>query len=305
VSALQTFSQDLSGGNGASCFGKDIVALALGNQTATPERASGLSEFSTLLSLMRFVVSEVAVSVLQHRGLTGETRDVLSFTLRRGFPKGRKQLHIIAVDGIPRGEEITVTEASDSVLILPKSERALHMFGQPGIECPCKRCQRGNEEEDQRIQATLHRLHATLAVRPPTDESTKEAMQCLKDLDKLLPFSMVVKAKAKVLLASAFSELSQRAAWQEESRGANVIQWTGLDATAQEQRLKDTKKLYETAAKDFEYLLGQEALAVLERIEVGYGPVHDQHKMLSKYAREREQREQQPPRESAAPPRVD
>jgi len=208
------------------------------------------------------------------------------FTLRRGYPKGRKQLHIIAMDGIPRGEEITVTEVSDSVLVLPKVERTLRLYGRSGIVCECKRCLRGDDKEDQKMQATLTRLQCLLAVRPPTDESTKEALQCLKDLDKLLPFSMEVKAKAKVLLASAFGELSHRAAWQEETRGANVIQWTGLDASAQEQRLKDTKKLYETAAKDFEYLLGQDALTILDRLEVGYGPVHDQHKMLSKYARE-------------------
>merc|ERR1712039_543139 len=106
--------------------------------------------------------------------------------------------------------------------------------------------------------------------------------------DKLLPFSMQMKAKSKVLLASAFGELAQRAAWQEDNKGANIIQWVGLDAENQEQRLKDTKKLYETAAKDFEYLLGQDALAILQRLEVGYGPVHDQHKILAKYTKEKE-----------------
>lgn len=56
----------------------------------------------------------------------------------------------------------------------------------------------------------------------------------------------------------------------------------------QEQRLRDTKKLYETAAKDFEYLLGQDALGILQRLEAGYAPVHDHHKMLAKYnARDR------------------
>merc|ERR1712187_845888 len=91
--------------------------------------------------------------------------------------------------------------------------------------------------------------------------------------------------------------LSQRAAWQEENRGANIIQWTGLDAENQEQRLKDTKKLYETAGKDFEYLLGQDALGILKRLEVGYGPVHDQHKMLAKYQKEKLREAEKPPSE--------
>jgi len=211
------------------------------------------------------------------------------FTLKRGFPKGRKQLHIIAIDGIPRGEEITVTEADESVLVLSKEERLQRMFGTSGFTCECKRCLAGGaEEEDERISCALGRLRSLLDVRPPTDESTKEALQTLKELDKLLPFSMVLKAKAKVLLASTFGELSHRAAWQEESRGANVIQWTGLDASAQETRLKDTKKLYETAAKDFEYLLGQDALGILKRLEAGYGPVTDQHRILAKYTREKD-----------------
>merc|ERR1711933_182073 len=71
-------------------------------------------------------------------------------------------------------------------------------------------------------------------------------------------------------------------------KGANIIQWVGLDVTSQEQRLKDTKKLYETAAKDFEYLLGQDALGILKRLEAGYGPVNDQHRILAKYARDRD-----------------
>jgi len=45
--------------------------------------------------------------------------------------------------------------------------------------------------------------------------------------------------------------------------------------------------LYETAGKDFEYLLGQDALPILKRLEVGYAPVHDQHKMIAKYQKEK------------------
>merc|ERR1712086_539788 len=65
-----------------SCFCKDIVALAQGDQTTRPEMASGLSGASALLSLMRVVVSQVAVSACQHCGLKGETRDVLSLRFR-------------------------------------------------------------------------------------------------------------------------------------------------------------------------------------------------------------------------------
>merc|ERR1712194_492551 len=65
-----------------SCFCKDVVALAQGDQTARPEMASGLSGSSALLSFRRYVTSAVAVSVWQHRGLKGETRDVLSLHIR-------------------------------------------------------------------------------------------------------------------------------------------------------------------------------------------------------------------------------
>merc|ERR1719316_2068211 len=83
-------------------------------------------------------------------------------------------------------------------------------------------------------------------------------------------------------------ELSNRAAWQEDCKEANIIKWTGLNPEAQEQRLKATKKLYESASKDFEYLLGQDAIDILDKLEVGYSPVADQHKMVSKYNRDRE-----------------
>ena len=134
-----------------------------------------------------------------------------------------------------------------------------------------------------RIRYLFAKLSATLAVQPPTDSSTATAQECLRELDQLLPFSMQTKAKAKVLLATSLGELSQRAAWQQDNRPANIVLWTGLDPESQEQRLKDSKRLYETAGKDFEYLLGQDALPILERMESGYAPVQDQHKMLTKY----------------------
>mmetsp|Transcript_79929 Transcript_79929/g.232032 ORF Transcript_79929/g.232032 Transcript_79929/m.232032 type:complete len:457 (-) Transcript_79929:38-1408(-) len=226
------------------------------------------------------------------------------FTLRRGFPKGRKQLHVIATDGIPRGEEITVSEEAEATLLLPKSERAKRLFGGSGQQCSCVRCCGDEEKQEERIGVVMTRLHKLLGIRPPTDESTKEAFSCLKELDVLLPFSMVSKAKAKVLLASLFSELSHRATWQEENRGGNIIQWTGLDAESQEQRLRDTKKLYETAAKDFEYLLGQDALGILQRLEAGYAPINDHHKLLAKYTKREPNgnASESPPPAVAAPP---
>eukprot|EP00405_Crypthecodinium_cohnii_P053146 CAMPEP_0206601886 /NCGR_PEP_ID=MMETSP0325_2-20121206/46946_1 /ASSEMBLY_ACC=CAM_ASM_000347 /TAXON_ID=2866 /ORGANISM="Crypthecodinium cohnii, Strain Seligo" /LENGTH=469 /DNA_ID=CAMNT_0054114043 /DNA_START=75 /DNA_END=1481 /DNA_ORIENTATION=- len=234
-----------------------------------------------------------------------------AFSLRRSYPWGRRLLHVTALEGVAKGEEITISEESESVLCLPFLERSTKLFAGSGVRCDCSRCleegalvkfkdmqddQNEDEEQDEAwkpapgpsIPETLSRLHALLAIRPPTDESTKEATICLKTLDKLLPFSMQIKAKAKVMLASALGELNNRAAWQEGNQGANIIQWTGLDAEGQEARLRETKRLYETAAKDFEYLLGQDALAVLQRIEAGYNTVRNQHKVVSKYTRDRE-----------------
>ncbi|CAE8683734.1 unnamed protein product, partial [Polarella glacialis] len=210
------------------------------------------------------------------------------FTLHKGFPRGKKMLHTINLEGIARGEEITVSYVDESVLILPKVQRSVRMFATASMSCTCRRCGDSNEEEDERIRYLFGKLMASLAVKPPSDDSAATALRSLNELDKLLPFSMQAKAKAKVLLASILGELSQRAAWQEENKSANIIQWTGLDAESQEQRLKDTKQLYETAAKDFEYLLGQDAMTILARMESGYVPVQDQHKMLAKYSREKE-----------------
>lgn len=221
------------------------------------------------------------------------------FTNRHGFPRGKKVLHVIGYAGIPKGEEITVSLCSESLLMLPRVTSNPQVSSEAGLE------EAGSEQADARAKETFERLQSLLAVKPPTDESTAEAQQCLKELDRLLPFSMLLKAKAKVLLAASLGELSQRAAWQEESRDANIIHWTGLDAERQEQRLRDTKKLYETAAKDFEYLLGQDALAILKRLEAGYGPVHDQHKMLAKYAREKGEKQEQPTQEALGPEPAD
>mmetsp|Transcript_13998 Transcript_13998/g.31856 ORF Transcript_13998/g.31856 Transcript_13998/m.31856 type:complete len:443 (-) Transcript_13998:126-1454(-) len=213
------------------------------------------------------------------------------FTLRKGYPRGKKMLHVIHLEGIQRREEITVSHVEDCLLLQPKVQRSLRLPGIRSTGCPCKRCMANNEESDERIRYLFRKLMAALAARPPTDASTAAAQEGLRELDELLPFSMLCKAKAKVLLASALGELSHRAAWQEDNRSANIIRWTGLDAVSQEQRLKDTKKLYETAGKDFEYLLGQDALPILERMESGYAPVQDQHKLLAKYGREKEDAE--------------
>lgn len=205
------------------------------------------------------------------------------FTLRKGFPRGKRMLHVISLDGIQRREEITVSHVEEPVLLQPRLRRSLHLVKVLGTPCPCDRCRANDEEADERIRYLFAKLSATLAVQPPTDSSTATAQECLRELDQLLPFSMQTKAKAKVLLATSLGELSQRAAWQQDNRPANIVLWTGLDPESQEQRLKDSKRLYETAGKDFEYLLGQDALPILERMESGYAPVQDQHKMLTKY----------------------
>mmetsp|Transcript_65618 Transcript_65618/g.203135 ORF Transcript_65618/g.203135 Transcript_65618/m.203135 type:complete len:441 (+) Transcript_65618:88-1410(+) len=285
----------------------DPVARAVyeANRAGVDEFVKDRPEFSKLVFWNHFVL---VASIFGRFGLVNPdgTRGVYAFcshirhscrpnaawfTNRHGFPRGKKVLHVVGADGIPRGEEVTVSHADEAVLMLPRAQRAARVRRSVGLECDCRRCGEEAagqaEQADGRISEAFARLQALLAVRPPTDDSAQEAQQCLRELDRLLPFSMQLKAKAKVLLAALLSELSQRAAWQEESRGANIVRWTGLDAERQEQRLRDTKRLYETAAKDFEYLLGQDALAILKRLEAGYGPVHDQHKMLAKYSRER------------------
>jgi len=74
ASPLQTFSQYLSRGSRTSCFSKDGVALAQGEQTARPEMASGLSGYSALLSLLQMSVVQVAVCMPWCNGVTAWTR---------------------------------------------------------------------------------------------------------------------------------------------------------------------------------------------------------------------------------------
>ncbi|CAE8638291.1 unnamed protein product [Polarella glacialis] len=264
----------------------DPVARALyeQNRRGADEFLQDHPEFSKLVRLPVYWHHFVLVACIFGRfGLTNQdgSRAVYSFcghirhscspnaawfTLHKGFPRGKKMLHTINLEGIARGEEITVSYVDESVLILPKVQRSVRMFATASMSCTCRKCGDSNEEEDERIRYLFGKLMASLAVKPPSDDSAATALRSLNELDKLLPFSMQAKAKAKVLLASILGELSQRAAWQEENKSANIIQWTGLDAESQEQRLKDTKQLYETAAKDFEYLLGQATAVVISRM---------------------------------------
>lgn len=218
------------------------------------------------------------------------------FTLRHGYPKGKKKLHVIDLEGIrKRGEEITVSMVEDTLLLQPKVQRNLRLAGvQQEGGCPCSRCTADDEEADERIRYLMEKMAAALATRPPSDSSTTTAQDCLKELDQLLPFSMPSKAKAKALLASVQCELLHRAAWQEDNKSAHIIRWTGLDADSMEQRLKDTQKLCETAAKDFQLCLGQDFLLIEDRLEKVYALVKDQHELLAKYRRQKENAETAP-----------
>lgn len=209
------------------------------------------------------------------------------YTLSRGYPKGRKVLHVTGINGIEKGAEITVSLVPESVLLLPRVQRLLKVRRLTGQESDGPMVCR-SEEDDCRIREAFEQLQRALSERPPTDASTTDAEDILKRLDVLLPFSMQIKAKAKVFLAQVMKELNDRAAWQADNKEANIIHWTGLDSEAQERRLKATKKMYESASRDFEYLLGQDAIGILDKLEDGYSPVADQHKMVSKYNRERE-----------------
>jgi len=209
------------------------------------------------------------------------------FTLKRGYPKGRKVLHVIGNNGIEKGAEIKVSLVPESVLLLPKAQRCLRVRRITGQDQGDSDGSRSEADDGEIRELLLEKLPAALATKPPTDTSTKEAEAMLRRLDILLPFSMQMKAKAKVMLAQALQELNNRAAWQADNKEANIIQWTGMDGEAQEQRLKATKKLYESASRDFEYLLGQDAIGILNKLEVGYGPVADQHKMISQINKEK------------------
>lgn len=212
-------------------------------------------------------------------------------TTQRGFPRGKQVLHVIGLDGIDRGEEITVSSVDEGVLTLPGARRGVQVLAKTGLVCTCPRCAEsvGTVARDNRITALISELRTALAMQPPTDDSTEEARQCIHELDNSLPFSMQLKAKAKLLLAAARGELMQYAAWRpEETVAASVVQWTGLDSKEQREILLDTKQLYDTAAKDFECLLGQGAASILKRLEASYRPIRDQHKMLVRYARERD-----------------
>jgi len=59
TSSLQTFSQYLWGGSRTSCFCKGVAALAQGDHTARFKMASGLSQYSALVSLLQMVVVQV------------------------------------------------------------------------------------------------------------------------------------------------------------------------------------------------------------------------------------------------------
>ena len=65
------------------------------------------------------------------------------FALRKGFPPGKRMLHVIDLEGIQRGEEITVAQLSEDLLLRPKMERLSALKG-----CSCVRCGVGDEEAE-------------------------------------------------------------------------------------------------------------------------------------------------------------
>ena len=81
VSSLQTVSQSLSRGSRMSCFCKDVLALAQSDQTARPEMASGLSQYSALLSLLQVTVVQVACCLSWFSWVTVWTRYCPLFSL--------------------------------------------------------------------------------------------------------------------------------------------------------------------------------------------------------------------------------
>ena len=72
------------------------------------------------------------------------------FTLRKGFPRGKRMLHVISLDGIQRREEITVSHVEEPVLLQPRLLRSLHLVKVLGVQCACDRCSRNDEEADER-----------------------------------------------------------------------------------------------------------------------------------------------------------
>ena len=75
------------------------------------------------------------------------------FTLKKGFPRGKRMLHVISLDGIQRREEITVSHVEEPVLLQPRLRRSLHLVKVLGTPCPCDRCRANDEEADERIRA--------------------------------------------------------------------------------------------------------------------------------------------------------
>lgn len=72
------------------------------------------------------------------------------FTLRKGFPRGKRMLHVICLDGIQRREEITVSHVEEPVLLQPQVARSLHLVKVSGTRCQCARCGANDEEADER-----------------------------------------------------------------------------------------------------------------------------------------------------------
>lgn len=72
------------------------------------------------------------------------------FTLRKGFPRGKRMLHVIHLDGIQRREEITVSHLEEVSLLQPQIRRSLSLVKNSGIRCQCSRCEANDEEADER-----------------------------------------------------------------------------------------------------------------------------------------------------------
>lgn len=147
----------------------------------------------TLKSRARLALRHLCLRTLRVR-CSGANQGGGSRSAPEGAESEGKEAQRLCADPAPRSPARPGGEEPESVLLLPTPERALRLFGGSGRRCACRRCADGDAQGERRIGSLLSRLHAVLAVRPPTDESTGEAHACLRELDALLPFSMVVKA---------------------------------------------------------------------------------------------------------------
>eukprot|EP00746_Dinoflagellata_sp_MGD_P002561 gnl/MRDRNA2_/MRDRNA2_105014_c0_seq1.p1 gnl/MRDRNA2_/MRDRNA2_105014_c0~~gnl/MRDRNA2_/MRDRNA2_105014_c0_seq1.p1 ORF type:complete len:397 (+),score=102.68 gnl/MRDRNA2_/MRDRNA2_105014_c0_seq1:90-1280(+) len=197
------------------------------------------------------------------------------------YPLGEKKLICMAVDGLNKGVELTVSYVPEESLLKSRDVGLLDLAKELGPTFRMRSCAEQNEESEDMVRCVVEVLVDALATDPPTAEALKTAKESLKDFDVALPFSMVFKARARQRICQMIQILHAQESTQTKA--------TQEAQKAREAQLKEMMELQAKAIKEIDLILGTEAKdSIKQNLDEGLKPIEDESAFLEKYVKKRE-----------------